>query len=57
MLVARSGELRVAREKVSLARDSTDRTRAQRVADDAKSDVDYHKREIARLKKSLEEQD
>lgn len=49
MLIKRSGELRVAREKVSLARDSTDRARAQRVADEAKSDVAYHKREIERL--------
>jgi hypothetical protein len=56
MLIKRSGELRVAKEKVSLARDSTDRTRAQRVVDDAKSDVAYYKREIERLKPA-EEQD
>jgi hypothetical protein len=50
MLILRGGELRVAKEKVLEARDSTDRDRAQRNADAIESDVAYYRREIERLK-------
>lgn len=50
MLILRGGELRVAKEKVLEARDSTDRDRAQRNADAIESDVTYYRREIERLK-------
>lgn len=52
MRILRSGELLAAKEKLSQARDSTDRERAQRVVDAAKADVVYYQREIERLKKT-----
>ena len=50
MLILRGGELRVAKEKVREARDSTDRDRAQRSVDSAKSDMAYYQKEIERLR-------
>ena len=52
MRILRSGELLAAKEKLSQARDPTDRERAQGVVDAAKADVAYYQREIERLKKT-----
>jgi hypothetical protein len=49
LAISRGGELRVHREAVSNARNSVERDRAQRKVDQAKADVDYHRRQAEAL--------
>ena len=49
LAITRAGELRVYKEEVSSARNSVERERAQRKVDQAKADVEYHRRHARSL--------
>ena len=52
LAISRGGELRVHKEAVSNARNSVERDRAQSKVDQAKADVEYHRREADALSKA-----
>jgi hypothetical protein len=49
LAISRGGDLRVCKEELSNARNSVERDRAQTKVDQAKADVEYHRRHIEAL--------